>query len=166
MKRVALLFVALLALVWMSGAQDQSSAGQTATTTTTKKTHKKAAASDAGASDASSAKASGKTSTVTGCISSDKGPDGDYTLTNGRYKNGVDVSGSDDLSKHAGHKVQLTGTWTTPGKAFQETKIKHISETCTAAPSKGATAGKDTTTTSTKKTKKSKSADDTATPKG
>ena len=153
-------------------AQDQTgTSSNQSTTTTTKKSHKKATSSDTNASDtAASAKSTGKTSTVTGCISKDKNPAGNYTLTNGRYKNGVDVTGSDDLSAHAGHKVQLTGSWTTPGKSFQETKIKHIAETCTTSGSTSASSasGSDTGATSSagKKSKKSKgSSDMSATPK-
>ena len=166
MTRVSMLVVFLLAFGWLVMAQDQSSASQTTTSTTAMKTHKKSASSDANATD-TSAKSSGKSSTVTGCISHEKAANGDYTLTNGRYKNGVDVSGSDDLGKHAGHKVQLTGSWSDPGKAFQETKIKHISETCNVAGTNSASTGADasTATTSSKKSKKSKSSDIATTPK-
>ena len=106
---------------------------------------------------------------VTGCLS---GPDagGAYTLTNGRYKKGLEVGGSDALKDHVGHEVTLMGTWakgTEIGenekaesktekteeavgmhKHFKVTDIKMISEKCPAA---GAT-------TSTKKGKKSKAA--------
>jgi hypothetical protein len=165
MKLLGIVFVVLLATTCVAIAQDQSTATQSTSTTTTKKTHKKSASSDASATE-SGAKSSRKTSTVTGCVSSDKGANGDYMLTNSRYKDGVDVSGSDDLSKHAGHKVQLTGSWTTPGKAFQETKIKHISETCSAAGANSASAMGDTATASnSKKSKKNKTADTTSNPK-
>jgi len=106
---------------------------------------------------------------VTGCLS---GPnaEGSYTLTNGRYKKGLEVGGSDALKDHVGHEVTLMGTWakgTEIGenekaesktekteeavgmhKHFKVTDIKMISEKCPAA---GAT-------TSTKKGKKSKTA--------
>ncbi|MGZ4816716.1 MAG: hypothetical protein ACXVZV_14975 [Terriglobales bacterium] len=173
MKRVLLVIAIAMAFAWTSMAQDQtgtSSSQTTTTTTTTKKSHKKAASSDTGASDtASSSKSSGKKRTVTGCVSKDKDANGNYTLSNGRYKNGVDVTGSDDLSAHAGHKVQLTGTWTTPGKTFEETKVKHISETCTVGGASSASSGSETstTTTTTKKSKKTKTGTDSssATPK-
>jgi len=162
MKRVLLFFVVVLAFAWTTVAQDQSttSSSQTTTTTTTKKSHKNAAAADSkAAADTASAKSAAKTSTITGCVSKSAGTDGSYTIANGRYKNGVAVTGSDDISKHAGHKVQLAGNWTTPGKSFEETKIKHVSETCTVAGTKSADATTDTTTTTTtKKTKKSSSA--------
>ena len=161
MKRVLLVIAMALAFTWTMAAQDQAgtSSTQTTTTTTTKKSHKKAASSDTSASDTASSKSTGKSHTVTGCISKDKDANGNYTLTNGRYKKGVDVTGSDDLSAHAGHKVQLTGTWTTPGKTFDETKIKHISETCTIG---SAAKSGDETTTTTKKSKKSKTGADTS----
>jgi cytoskeletal protein RodZ len=157
MSRLVVLFVLLFAFTWPIAAQQQSTSSSTTTTTTTKKS-KKTASSDTTASDTSATKAAAKTSSVTGCVSSDKGPNGDYTLTNGRYKHGVDVSGSDDLSKHAGHKVQLTGTWTTPGKAFEETKIKHIADTCSATKA-------DTSASATATKKGKKTADTSATPK-
>ncbi len=169
MKRVLLILAVALTFAWTAMAQDQAASGSsqtTTSTTTTKKSHKKAASSDASASDsekAESAKKSEKSSTVTGCVSKEKDAAGNYTLTNGRYKNGVDVTGNDDLSAHAGHKVQLTGTWTTAGKSFQESKIKHIADTCTAVGSKSVSA--DTTTTKTTKKSKKSTADASAPPK-
>ena len=60
-----------------------------------------------------------KPKTITGCIS---GPNAEnaYVLTNGTYKKGVEVGGSDDLSKHVGHKVKLTGTWVKTGAEIGE----------------------------------------------
>lgn len=116
MKRAMLLFAMLLAFAFAATAQDQPAT----TTSKSGKTHT----------------ASAKGSTITGCISADKGANGNYTISNGRYKKGVDVTGNDDISKHAGHKVQLTGSWTTPGKTFDETKIKHIADTCTVPSGK------------------------------
>ena len=117
-------------------------------------------------------KDSGKVKTehqVTGCLS---GPnaEGAYTLTNGRYKKGLEVGGSDALKDHVGHQVTLIGTWAKGSeigenekaesktekaeeavgmeKHFKVTDIKMISDKCKAA---GAT-------TSTKKGKKAKAA--------
>jgi len=145
MKKLLLLATAALALSCMTLAQDQSS-----TTTTTKKSHK--TATDTSATSA-------KSSTISGCISKDKDSSGNYTIANGRYKDGVDVTGNDDLSKHAGHKVQLTGTWTTPKKSFQETTIKHVADTCAVAGAKTDTAA------TTSKGKKAKSTDTGTNPK-
>ncbi|MDP9268663.1 MAG: hypothetical protein M3P27_10135 [Acidobacteriota bacterium] len=97
-----------------------------------------------------------KSSTLTGCIS---GPNAEnaYLLTNGIYKKGVEVGmpGSNELSKHVGNKVKLTGTWVKTGgeigekedaaaekaekkgksekaeKHFKVAKIDHLADTCT-----------------------------------
>jgi len=97
-----------------------------------------------------------KSSTLTGCIS---GPNAEnaYMLTNGTYKKGVEVGmpDSDELSKHVGNKVKLTGTWVKTGqeigekedaaaekaekkgtsekaeKHFKVTKIDHLADSCT-----------------------------------
>jgi opacity protein-like surface antigen len=134
MKKALLLFALLLAFAWTASAQDQS-ATSSQTTTTAKKSHKSA---------------SSKGSTLTGCVSQSANSEGNYTLTNGRHKKGVELlngTGDADISKHAGHEVRLTGNWTTAeaegaGEAnkkeekgerhFQVTSIKHISDTCTA----------------------------------
>ena len=68
---------------------------------------------------------------------------GSYTLTNGRYKNGVAVSGSDDLGPHVGHTVRLTGNWSGDKKTFNETKVDMVSANCSTgggASKKGASA--------------------------
>src|ERR1700756_4472548 len=69
------------------------------------------AQSDASASKTS--KSAGKVKTehqVTGCL---RGPNAEaaYTLTNRRYKKGLEVGGSDALKDHVGHEVTLMGTW-------------------------------------------------------
>ena len=48
--------------------------------------------------------------TIQGCLS---GPtsEGVYLLKNAEHKKGLEVGGSDDLSKHVGHEVKLTGDW-------------------------------------------------------
>ena len=130
------------------------------------------AQSDMSMGSKKSSKSSGKVKTehqVTGCLSGPNG-EGAYTLTNGRYKKGLEVGGNDSLKDHVGHEVTLMGTWakgseigenekaeskTTKAeeavgmhKHFKVTDIKMVSEKCPAA---GAT-------TSTKKGKKSKAA--------
>lgn len=74
---------------------------------------------------------------VTGCVSKE----GDnYVLTNGHYKNGFAVHGNDDLAPHVGHTVRLSGTWATPGKDFNETKLSMVSDNCN--PKASGAAGK------------------------
>ena len=68
--------------------------------------------------------------TTTGCI--EKSGDG-YVLKNKKYPEGVKVTGSDDLSAHVGHRVSLSGNWTTPGQEFGETKVTMVSTSCSAA---------------------------------
>src|SRR5437763_12751304 len=173
--RKALLCVAVLVAFGLTAvAQDTGTAGQSSTSTTTTKTTKtkhKKAAGDMGDMGA-------KTSTMTGCI--DKSGDG-YVLKNGRHKNGVKVTGSDDLSAHVGHTVKLTGTWASASAAsgtgetkgggtkmsnreFNETKVDMVSDTCKTGAGKAASSSSDTTTTASTKTKKSKKSSATTTP--
>lgn len=88
-----------------------------------------------------------KEATLTGCLG---GPndEGAFTLTNDRYKRGVEVGGAQDinLKAHTGHTVKLTGIWVKSGAAigekekagekgerhFKATKVTHVSETCSA----------------------------------
>lgn len=44
----------------------------------------------------------------------------------------VDVTGLEELAKHLGHKVELTGSWETEyeSKVFEATEIKHLSTDC------------------------------------
>ncbi len=99
-----------------------------------------------------------KKATLTGCISAQPNGEGMYTISNNRYRKGVEVGPTDKVKDHAGHQVQLTGHWTTAAGAgeketagggmkeeskerhFEVTDVKMISETCTTA-SGGATAG-------------------------
>ena len=131
-----------------------------------------AAMAQTDSSASKSSKSSGKVKTehqVTGCLS---GPsaEGAYTLTNGRYKKGLEVGGNDSLKDHVGHEVTLMGTWAKGSeigenekaeskttkteeavgmhKHFKVTDIKMVSDKCTA----GATTSKG------KKSKKASSA--------
>lgn len=115
------------------------------------------AQTDASAKKAS--KSAGKAKTehqVTGCLG---GPnaEGAYTLTNGHYKKGLEVGGTDALKDHVGHEVTLMGTWASGAeigekeanepktekveekvgmeKHFKVTDIKMISDKCTATAS-------------------------------
>lgn len=154
MKRVFLLMVAVALFCFTAAAQ---------TSDTSTKSHKKSSNSAASTSDTSggsahSAKKGGaaKGNTVTGCVG---GSAGSYTLTNGRHKNGVGVSGSDDLAPHVGHTVKLTGSWSDDKKTFNETKVDMVSETCTMGAKKGAAKGaaSETTTTASSSTTTKKS---------
>jgi hypothetical protein len=51
-------------------------------------------------------------------------------LKSGRYRQGVKVTGSDDLAPHVGHTVRLTGTWTVPDQEFAESRIEMVSDSC------------------------------------
>lgn len=124
------------------GSSSSTSTDQATTSTKSKKKSKEGAAEGA----------STKEHTVTGCLG---GPnaDGAYVLTNGRYKKGLEVGGSDELKNHVGHEVKLTGTWASASdmgetgggttakgekseskqKHMKVSKVEHISETCTSA---------------------------------
>lgn len=151
MKKTILTICIVLAFGLMAFAQAGGSTS-TETTKTTKTTKSK-----------SSKMAKSGESHLTGCLS---GPNAEnaYMLTNGRYKKGVEVGGNDELSKHVGHQVQLTGAWESSGTAigenesnekgekaekakkgehkhFKVTAIKHMAESC-SLPSAGGKKGK------------------------
>jgi hypothetical protein len=132
MKRLAFYFAVVFAVALSCGAQDTSSSAQTSDKApkgghAVVKGPQKSAGAVEGDQDVRA---------VTGCVSKD----GDnYIITNGHFKNGFAVHGSDDLAPHVGHTVRLSGTWATPGKDFNETKLKMVSDNCN--PKAGA-AGK------------------------
>ena len=143
MKKLVMLLALAVAFSLSGFAQagSTSTSGGTSSTDTGKTAKKgKKAASDSADSGAKAA----KDSTVTGCLKSDAPP---VTLTNGKYKKGVEVdtsaASSEDWAKHNGHKVQLTGSWEGTGadKKFKATAMKHIAETCTAGGDKASAAG-------------------------
>ena len=63
----------------------------------------------------------GKTITVTGCVA--RGDEGTFTLTNVAGKNGtlgsyiLTDADKDDLAKHVGHRVEITGKAADKGRA-------------------------------------------------
>src|SRR5438270_5109391 len=139
MKRFLLCMAVVFAFAFTSAAQDTNpqssnsgSGTQSSSSAKTKKSSKTGSMSSKSGSSASGSR------TTTGFI--DKSADG-YTLKNGRYKNGVKVTGSDDLAPHVGHTVKLTGNWTTPSKEFAETKVDMVSASCKMGGSKTASAG-------------------------
>jgi hypothetical protein len=116
MKKLLLCIAVVLAFAITSAAQDTNP--QSSNTPTSSQA--------SGSKKGTKASSSGSKS-LTGCV--EKGDNG-YVVKNGRYKTGVKVSGSDDLAPHDGHTVKLTGSWTTPGQEFNETKLAMVSDTC------------------------------------
>ncbi len=142
-----------------SGSQSTGTSGTQGTessTTTTKAKKSKKSAGEAGEMGATS----GKEHQVTGCLAKNAEGSG-FILTNGRYKKGVEVKSSEDMSAHVGHEVKLTGTWEKPtaggeggagakGKemrVFNATNLQHISDTCTAGAAKGGKMKKEKSST-------------------
>lgn len=131
MKKLALLMAAVLAFTLSALAQGTTSQETGTSTSTQTTTTKKAHGKKAGAA---------KKNSLTGCLEKS---DGGYKLTNAHYKNGIDVTTSEDWSAHVGHKVKLTGTLnkTATPPTFEATNLKHISDTCPAGKA-GAKTGK------------------------
>ena len=115
MKKLILLLAVVLAFTFTSAAQIGYSSGTDQSDPTAKK------------------------ATVTGCISAQPDAGGMYTLTNGKYKKGVEIGPTDKVKEHAGHTMQLTGTWSGKGakKMFEIASLKHLSATCTLEGAKG-----------------------------
>lgn len=149
MKHIMLLALVMLFTFAMASAQDTSTGGTSAPANVgqAQPAQPPANAHHHGAA------ASAKETTLTGCLN---GPNAEnaYVLTTAKSKKGVEVGmpGSDELSKHVGHKVKLTGTWAKSGeqigenekteneakeknehaeKHFQVTKIDHLADSCT-----------------------------------
>ena len=128
MKRFALCFAVLFALSMMAAAQDTS-------TQTSDQAPKGGHAAVKGPQKSPGAvEGDQAVRALTGCV--EKSGD-NYMLQNAKYKDGVAVHGNDDLSGHVGHTVTLSGTWATPGKDFNETKLKMVSDTCNAKVAAG-----------------------------
>jgi hypothetical protein len=173
MKKSLFLLAILAAFAFGAVAQDASQSSSATGQTSTAKSKKKSSDSSMSGMDMSNDKGSAKKgSTLTGCVSSSANSEGMYTLTNGRYKKGVEIGPADKVKDHAGHQVALTGKWGTGAEAgekagtkegkgerhFDVSDVKHISPTCSEAPGGG--------TMGTKGGKKGKTASDTAAPKG
>jgi hypothetical protein len=74
----------------------------------------------------------GKTITVTGCVQ--RGPDGSFILTNVANKDGILGSyvlamDDDDLGKHVGHRVEVTGKAADQGKGKITVETKNETRT-------------------------------------
>lgn len=129
-----LLLLLAVALAFSLPGFAQAAGGQSDTSATTSSTTKKSK---------TKATAGAKESQLTGCLAKNAAGSG-FMLTNGRYKKGVEVKSSEDLTAHVGHQVQLMGTWEKPAagaesatmRTFSATSMKHISDTCPAAAGK------------------------------
>jgi hypothetical protein len=105
MKKLGYAFVAMLAAGAMTAAQDLE-----------RKTQTKISVED------------GKTITVTGCVH--RNSDGGFTLTNVAGKDGalgsyLLANDEDDLDKHVGHRVEITGKAADLGKAKVTVRTKN-----------------------------------------
>src|SRR5690349_14300627 len=111
---VALLSLGLMAQTSTSSSTSSDQSAQTSTTKSSKK----------------HARSEGKVKSekqVTGCLA---GPneEGAYTLTNGRYKKGLEVGGDDSLKDHVGHEVTLMGTWAKGSEIGENEKAESKTE--------------------------------------
>jgi hypothetical protein len=70
-----------------------------------------------------------KTAQLTGCLASSGSG---YTLTNGRHKDAVTVTSSEDLKPHVGHQVRMKGTWSEDKKSYKAESVAMVSDTCPA----------------------------------
>jgi hypothetical protein len=166
MKRLVLLLTMLATFSYFAVAQSDNSTSGGSQPASSSSQGAPPASPDMGAGQASkhtkeknaSHEGSGKEATLTGCLNAGEAQGG-YTLVNHRYKNGVVVGGNDELPKHVGHEVKLTGYWASAkdigediGKAPQQGKemesmmkhfkvdsIHHISDACKIKP--GGTKG-------------------------
>ncbi len=155
MKKLLLLLAVAFAFTLTAVAQDASQTGGTSDQTTTKtttKSKKSKKSSDQNAAAADQGAKPKKERTLTGCISAQPDANGNYTLSNGRYKKGVEVGPADKLKDHAGHQVELKGEWAAaaagatnasatekPARHFEAASVKHLSDTCSEAPGGGTT---------------------------
>ena len=140
MKKFSILLAVAVFFTLAGFAQDTASSSSQSQTATTKKAK---STSDA------------KTSTVSGCVSKDPNTEGMYTLTNGRYKKGLEIGPTDKVKDHAGHQVKLTGMWEKSGAAmgdkdtkgekaerhFMVNDVTMISDTCTDKAKSSASSG-------------------------
>ena len=139
MKKWMLAFALTLAFSLVSVAQSGSSssasgqsssgAGSSASTPSSTSSDQSAGSMGAAGSTEKSSTSSGKSQHLTGCLEQGSTP-GTYVLKDSKHPEGVQVSysGSEDLSKHVGHKVKASGTMS--GDTLNATNVKHISETC------------------------------------
>ena len=141
MKKALCILTALFAMSWASA--QTSSSGQTSGSSD------QSASSSSQATTKKGMKKGGGERTLTGCLNKE----GDnYVLEHGKRK--IQVTSSEDLSKHVGHTVKLHGmfekaaatgeaTGTEKGAKkggaheFKATSIDHVSDTCQAGAGMG-----------------------------
>ena len=165
MKRVLLMLAATAAFACTTAVAQAGGAGTGTAGSSTTGSNSIGASQDTAAGQTGTAhhhkggmkgEKSGKMSTLTGCLSASANADGMYTLSNGRYKKGVEVGPTDKVQAHAGHQVALKGHWSTAAAAgentsgvaapagneknekhFEVDSVKHISDTCKEAAGGG-----------------------------
>src|SRR5262245_27511558 len=152
MRKLALHFAVLLAFALAAWSQQSSSSDPQASSSSQPSASSQEPSSSGEHQGAAHDQMSGKkggTAHATGCLS---GPnaEGAYELTSGKHK--VELSGSDELKNHVGHKVTVSGEWASasemgeshaaaekgekPVKGEKHMKvdsIKMVSETCEKA---------------------------------
>ncbi len=134
-----------LTLAFSLAALAQSSYGGSSSQSQSSAQPSSSAQSSTAQSDTSMEKSktssSGKEHGVTGCLEQGSSP-GTYVIKNSKHPEGVQVSysGSEDLSKHVGHKVKATGSMS--GSTLNATDVKHISETCSVSGGGEASSGR------------------------
>ncbi len=129
MKKSILAFAVILAFSLAAVAQS-SYGGSSSQSQSSAQPSSNTQSSTAQSSDMDKTKTStGKEKGITGCLEQGSTP-GSYVIKDKKHPEGVQVSysGSEDLSKHIGHKVHATGTMS--GDTLNATNVKHISETC------------------------------------
>ncbi len=133
MKNWILAFALTLAFSMFAMAQGSSSSSASGSQATTSK-------KSSTTSSEKTATSTGKEKSVTGCLEQGSSA-GTYTIKNAKHPNGVNVSysGSEDLSKHVGHKVKATGSMS--GDTLNATDVKHISEHCAVGGAGEASTG-------------------------
>jgi len=70
-----------------------------------------------------------KAAQLTGCLAASGSG---YTLTNGRHKEAITVTSSEDLKPHVGHQVRMKGTWSEDKKSYKAESVAMVSDTCPA----------------------------------
>ena len=74
--------------------------------------------------------AKGNERTLTGCLAKGADVAQHYKFTDQDSGREVTVTGAQNMEKHVGHTVRITGSMT--NKVFNVTKMEHVSETCEA----------------------------------
>ncbi len=141
MKKSILALAVILAFSLAAVAQS-SYGGSSSQSQSSAQPSSSAQSSTAQSSDMDKTKTStGKEKGITGCLEQGTAP-GSYVIKDKKHPEGVQVSysGSEDLSKHVGHKVHATGTMS--GDTLNATNVKHISETCNVSGGGEASTGR------------------------